>query len=949
MDSIIPAETPNSAASWIVKRIASSYRTWLMLIAFISGVFGAQCLWKAADAPPPGKFVLEMTVPALADPPWGVDLYVNNLTDEPGRVVVHPGARYRYEFPCTASTVNFLRLDPVQVTGVEVAIHSLTIEVDGAIIHRFTPSDLAQWTTGQVGRLDANAFYLKGDKVVNHIEKSGLNVSVPVVSGKLSPRRLPRTWLERLVLVMALLFFVDLLFGSWRSYRLRWMLLALTVVAVVIVVGAVADIEGIPDVSTAVGFSSYRGAGKLGDLFTLLSLLLIPAAMALLVRTAMTHWSRVGAEIRRVSSAVTGARLHAVVLFAIGLVVVLYYLRGASYTATVSVRQELPAGWDTGNGLLWSYLFQTGAQPYRDFWYPYGEMIWGYAPFPWGVIYNSGCCAAVLVLSLLSFYVVTRRSLARATAMFAIFFALAQQNVFPTIRYAILVPFLLSYIGIGFEKKRVGLAHVIFWLAAALSLLGDLVTVFYGWLLVGLVIGVDAWEDRRSFRFEAWPRAKREFLVPFGFAVLYILKLTFAGQLPGFLHFYLQLGGISAYAATPAPVEMWMKWLPAENGFFLWGGAVLFGLGLFLYLTEGYENRREAIAIAALGLCTLMLFYKQLVHQNSAYFFGIPVPIAGCLVLVLGGGRRFGWVQRGVILVVAGMLFGTVQMNDGLTTFWQRFERPTDLWADFKSLVHPPMTAREYVATQWDLKNFRQYVAQLAVLDAIQPRMSRTKPRDLFTLTDDQAIYIMARKEPPFYPNQYDGSPIAAQQLTVKWLDENRPSVVLFNTRRLDLFMVPAIVRAPLVYEKVILGYVPDTTVGDYAVLRLRTPAEPVDLTFWSQYLGAIDLLELPRNSSIKRFQDCAGKSGCVDFLQVRTATAVAAPTPISLPVTAGGQTFTIKFMLVPAQQDYTVYLDRLWFWGGVKRAGLQPTLGAVPAGIQVSLARRASRDDILY
>lgn len=131
---------------------------------------------KPADA----KFVLDMTVPDLKVPPWGVDLYMNNLVDQPGRVPVHGGSRFRYEFPCKYQKVDFLRLDPVQVLGVEVAIHSLTFEVDGVVVHRFSPEELSKWTTGQPGKVENDALKLQGVKNVNHIEKSGLDLRVPV-------------------------------------------------------------------------------------------------------------------------------------------------------------------------------------------------------------------------------------------------------------------------------------------------------------------------------------------------------------------------------------------------------------------------------------------------------------------------------------------------------------------------------------------------------------------------------------------------------------------------------------------------------------------------------------------------------------------------------------------------------------------------------------------------
>src|SRR6266542_3973393 len=111
-------------------RKALGFRTWAV-VAFIGGMILAGRMWKSADAPPSAKFILDMTVPPLRVAPWSIDLYLNGFDDPPTRVPVRGGTRSRYEISCQVRAVHFVRLDPVQVTGVEVAIHSLAIEVNG--------------------------------------------------------------------------------------------------------------------------------------------------------------------------------------------------------------------------------------------------------------------------------------------------------------------------------------------------------------------------------------------------------------------------------------------------------------------------------------------------------------------------------------------------------------------------------------------------------------------------------------------------------------------------------------------------------------------------------------------------------------------------------------------------------------------------------------------------
>jgi hypothetical protein len=253
------------------------------------------------------------------------------------------------------------------------------------------------------------------------------------------------------------------------------------------------------------------------------------------------------------------------------------------------------------------------------------------------------------------------------------------------------------------------------------------------------------------------------------------------------------------------------------------------------------------------------------------------------------------------------------------------------------------------VKRRWDERNFRSLPHLLAVMEAVRPRLSAGAPCDLFALSDEQLLYVLTGKRPPYYANLYDGSPLEAQQRTVRWLETQRPAVVVWKPSRQVLHLVPAVVRAPLVFEKVILSYVPAQTVGDYVVLRPRAPAEPVDLAFWGGHLGDVPLRHLPRFSSFPRFGDWREGSPVAEFLRVRCTEPPDGPSEAVVGTTAGGRRFQLRLTLVPREREYTVYLDRLWFWGGLRRAGFQPALADHTPGVEVSVVRRAGRDDLLY
>jgi len=67
--------------------------------------------------------------------------------------------------------------------------------------------------------------------------------------------------------------------------------------------------------------------------------------------------------------------------------------------------------------------------------------------------------------------------------------------------------------------------------------------------------------------------------------------------------------------------------------------------------------------------------------------------------------------------------------------------------------------------------------------------------------------------------------------------------------------------------------------------------------------------------------------------------------------IEVGGQQFEIWMETIAGERELHVSLDRLWFWGVMKNAGLIPTINsdASSAGIDFSLKRAMAGPDILY
>jgi hypothetical protein len=375
---------------------------------------------------------------------------------------------------------------------------------------------------------------------------------------------------------------------------------------------------------------------------------------------------------------------------------------------------------------------------------------------------------------------------------------------------------------------------------------------------------------------------------------------------------------MATYAANPVSVRPWLGMNPIDRGFFMWAGVVLLGFGIYLYLTDPPERRKLNLVILLLGISSLVLFNKQMVHADPAFGW-MSVPTAGCLFLLFARGDALNRAQRLSLFFVAGLFLG-VFWSSGIPQEIPWRVSPSILKGNLVALSRSREARVHDLEEEWDLKKFKEHPALLAVLDAIKPRLAPGKEDSLFALSDEQLLYIMARQNPPYYSSLYDGSPLEAQKKVVDWLQRKRPSVVVFDTAKQDVWGRP------------------------------RKPGEPVDVAFWQAVVGVVDLGHLPRYSSIGRFAPCpSSSSDCAEFLLVQPKAPLESPADISIPVTAAGHRFEIKFRMVSEQKQYAISLDRLWFWGGLRRAGLSPALTGSDPGLTLEIVRRAQRDDILY
>jgi hypothetical protein len=937
--------------------------------------------WKM---PTDCELVVEMQVGDASSAETGsMEVWVNSTAGAPACQTAVRGIRRAYRFPLQGHReIHYLRIDPSTCPNVPVLVYGVRIVRGEETLRAFTPADLAKWHTS------CGQSTLQGDALALRARHNDplFHADFPAVVLPGGPENaLLRNGLlllsagrnkERMLLVLSASTLAVLALGLRRGGRTAAAVVAVSVPLTYAALQWVGRIGGKPPSgAAAIGFALYSGYPKSREMEALLLLLGIPALVALLGIYLRRRLSRPAATRAEGQAAPPAGRSRR---WLGGLVLGLLTVGLAGYFVP-DLASACPTGdtpftlhWDGNNFLVWQYLFQTGARPFRDFWYPYSGQILFTLPFPRGEMVLALHRIILFTVFLLAVYLNTAKSLPATLGLFGTVFGLYVGNFFAwPERYGLIVNLVLAHVAIDPAAERLSWRHVLFWVAAVQAAVIEPAGVVYAGLPLLVSYGLDLLQDPAAFRTRIAARMARQYGPP---AVVLLgagLYLAARGELAGFIAFFAGLGALSDYAAYPIELSAWLRLASPDESFLLWSFVFLIGVGLVRNLGQPGGASRADRGLLLLGLAGGMLMLKQFVRPHVAQQISI-VNVTGILLYLFACCKANGW-QWGGAVPAAGLLCVNLLP-------WAEPERVgKQVWtAVARARNSAPFLAMKkherqaVVARLFSPARFSFTETYGAAIRALIDLAQRGGIQPLFVLSDDPIFYILAGARPYFHINGYNGAPIREQQHVLRLLEENPPRVIVWRPGEAGVDAVPPVLRDPLVYEHVIRNYVPDRSVppGSFLLLRRRGSEEAVDVDFWRTHLGSVlHLGHIPRFSSRERFGPLTGQSGeeVAEFLTVRVtdpnAVAWASGVPelpqvgnynpegrtLAIPVECAGRRFTLALSIVPGQTEYHVLLNRVWFWGALRKAGLTPALGDAVTGVETRIDRRALGDAILY
>ena len=612
--------------------------------------------------------------------------------------------------------------------------------------------------------------------------------------------------------------------------------------------------------------------------------------------------------------------------------------------------------YDSLNIETWNYLFQEGLLPFRDFWFPYGFSSFAMGRTP------DAMCAMVVHTALLyvalsgTLFLLLDRQWLWAVATVLVVISCEMTGAFRGVyRYFIALDLVLFFAVVMLRSSSVPIG-------ALFGLFGAYCTIFEPsqslYALPAFVV-ICVYSLFRAYSSRSLFACCKPLLagVVTGAIVLgiFILYIWHTDQLEGLVVVYSRLGSSAVSSSIAGDMLGWLAHPLAPEGAVLIGSLLLIAFGLFGLIVER-RGRSEEISVVALavGLTAICIFGKHLVRPHMAnQFIGIIFVGAVLILWVL----RQGWsvaqvlglsAWLGIILYAAS---AQVVMADLARTL---LASPRNLERGIEALDLPGnagLEAYRHFFSKERLSKVYPIIPELYQFRDDVARERGQKPT-FFVLGDEAFLYNVFGQNPPPFISFYNSSDVRDQIDIVRWIETEKPGIVVWNSTLLSFDGVPNVVRVPVLFRYVLDHYRKIRDASGFWLL-VRDDSLVFDPSLWRVALGdEVNLGALPSESSIGQYPVCVLRA--LDPLCKAVLTIARHPNqppgtvPLGVSIRQGAGEHRVVFTVVGARTDFFIRLDRLWF---LNPSDEEVSVRLVPptSSFSVKVEGRRLPDSLLY
>lgn len=501
--------------------------------------------------------------------------------------------------------------------------------------------------------------------------------------------------------------------------------------------------------------------------------------------------------------------------------------------------------------LFWQYALSENHQPYKDIFYPYGLLYYfkdtnmylqllfcaipgvlcGYLYFLLKKIYESSLTALILVSILFLFLV---RFIGLETVG----------------RYGVIVVYALFF-GWIFAKQQV----LRFWMIAAIgisigvvfSLLNDqgayATILFFFFLLLTTMIYPKFILNKNTIRTALF--SCFIFCVGFFIGILPLLIYLFLNEsISSFFGLFLQNSDIALFAKTPFP-----PYAASSENLFIFLILLITIASLFI---KRYINKTSYRLVHFLQLSIvvvlILLEQKSIIRSIAGQITFIALLLyffMGADILSHVKKEKRSFFRVIIVCCIVGICLLA-------NYFFQPFQKSYHIAGTFDATFC--MTAnKESIGKYSQVYNdVVKYISS-----------SSSKDAQVFSYPGDPLFYVLFSQTIPYYPSNYEASPLSAQKKQIAFMRQKKIEYVIYNT---DIHSiqdgVPDYIRNPVETAYIFTHFSPIKKIGSFLLFKRKENADlfvdrsiTVPVTF-SQFLLNVPLKSIPKSEGMYKKDD---------------------------------------------------------------------------------------------
>ncbi len=829
-----------------------------------------------------------------------------------------PGQRHVYEFNNIDPVLNTLRIDPGDLSDLNVKIYSVTVNNNEKYKKIMGPKDLGAW-----GKNNLNDVKNLDD----HIEATSTsndpmiisNIAIDVSAPRDSFRAQASYWIKKTI-TEDILFYCFILF-LLLNFSLK--AAAASLIAIFLYVEPLKWIFPIfdrtirgnpPAVNKVLGFSSYYFYPKSRELKIFLAEVLVGA----LIGFALSHLR----VLRRTITPPVWAQpslKKQILTIALPLFIFFVFAYPPANVILGSLAGTHHSDqWDAVNMLAWSYAHLKGFLPLKDFFYPYGGQYLLSSPTPGSLhlqLLHEMLLAFVFIFSV--YWLTQRRAIATFVIVLVVGILIQRGFITAAWRYFVCFSVLLFYLALRRQPR----AEKWGWLA--LGALTSWLFFFEPNQIIYLAGGVFCSLIPEYLNGKPLSKILKDLLRPslffLVFLAAYFVYLKSEGRWQGFVDFYSTLTSIAANAAIPENIALWFRRDTSVNAF------VVMGLATFLIFSaiSRFRGTNTDIVMGTFGL-GIMVFMKHLTRPHMANQFAGFFVVGAMIYLSL---ECFPYMNRRqfhfLLLFVGAYLMSFLYLGFITAQAGQFVNALAAIPGNFSTLFVPQKDVDQAINSYLAPQSFQ--VGGVKGDEFNKFFEQRYSPTSRVYGFGDGVVFHMLRGQPiPYFLTFYDGAHINFQHKVLDDLQAAPPDVVIWNPGLIVFDSVPVLLKCPLLFEYVVDNFKSDITFQGFEFLVPRKET-PVDWAYWVKRLGPkINLGAVPYLSRADRLKEC--KEHCTDVLFLEANTDFSAKER-SFKVKAGEYEVELSFHADSIQNKISLNLERIWLWNLGKKYGLKPEI----------------------